>query len=392
MHARPGRKPEKRMSTVDEDTTASSEAAPEFIPGLQLNALFYGEVVKPLLAEAFPNLPYSAALIGYGSEVLGYDTARSTDHEWGPRMLLLLSEEDHTAHAADVTAMLSERLPPTFRGYSTHFGPPGPDGVQQPAASDGGPISHKILVYSPGPLLTHWLGVDPFGELSAIDWLLIPQQKLLEITAGRVYHDGLGVLEPVRSKLAWYPHDVWLYLMAAQWGRISQQEAFVGRAGEVGDELGSALVAADLVGDLMRLCSLIERRYAPYSKWFGTAFAALACAPRFLPLFQGALRAETWREREDFLASAYEIVAGMHNALGVTASVDPRTRPYHGRPFQVLHAERFCEAITAAITDPDMRALVDRAGLIGSIDQISDNVDAMSDPERYPKFRTLYEP
>lgn len=378
------------MSSVGDDISRGN-AAPAFIPGLQLNALFYGEVVKPLLAETFPNLRYSAALIGYGSEVLGYDTVRSTDHEWGPRMLLLLSEEDHAAHAEDVTSTLSERLPPTFRGYSTHFGPPGPDGVQQPAASAGGPIAHKIQVYAPRPLLTHALGVDPFGELTAVDWLLMPQQKLLEVTAGRVYHDGLGVLEPVRAKLAWYPHDVWLYLIAAQWQRISQQEAFVGRAGEVGDELGSALVAADLVRDLMRLCFLIERRYAPYSKWFGTAFAALECAPRLLPLLQRALQAESWREREEHLAPAHEIVAGMHNALGITAWVDPRTRPYHGRPFQVLHAERFAEATAAAITDPDLRALIDRAGLIGAIDQISDNVDAISDPERFPKLRPLYE-
>ncbi len=377
---------------VDEDAKSYRDAAmPEFIPGLQLNALFHAEVVAPLLADAFPSLPYSAALIGYGSEVLGYDTVRSTDHEWGPRMLILLSAEDHAAHAADVTVMLSQRLPPTFRGYSTHFGPPGPDGVQQPAASDGGPIAHKIQVHPPGPLLTHWLGVDPFGELTAVDWLLVPQQKLLEVTAGCVYHDGLGILEALRAKLAWYPHDVWLYLIAAQWQRISQQEAFVGRAGEVGDELGSALVAADLVRDLMRLCFLIERRYAPYSKWFGTAFVALACAPSLLRRFQRVLQAESWREREEHLAPAYEIVAGMHNALGITEWVDPRTRPYHGRPFQVLHAERFAEATAAAITDPDLRALIDCAGLIGAIDQISDNVDAISDPERFPRLRTLYE-
>ena len=85
---------------------------------------------------------------------------------------------------------------------------------------------------------------DPFGALTAVDWLLMPQQKLLEVTAGRVFHDGLGELEPVRAKLAYYPPDVWRYLLAAQWQRISQQEAFVGRAGEVGDDAGSALVAA----------------------------------------------------------------------------------------------------------------------------------------------------
>lgn len=111
-----------------------------------------------------------------------------------------------------------------------------------------------------------------------------------------------------------------------------------------------------------------------------------------MPLFQGVLRAVSWHEREEFLSPAYENVADMQNALGVCAWVDPRMRPYHGRPFQVLHAERFREAIATAITDPQVRDLVDRNLWIGAIDQFSDNVDVISDPERYARLRALYEP
>ena len=379
------------MTGSDSASPPSQSADPHFIPGLELSGAFYTEVVAPILAQAYPNLDYSAALIGYGSEVLGYDTARSTDHEWGPRMLLLVSDDDYAAHAEAIQAHLGQRLPPTFRGFSTHFGPPAPDGVQQPALHTSGPIMHKIPVYPLRGLLSHWLGADPFGELTAVDWLLMPQQKLLEVTAGRVFHDGLGELEPVRATLAWYPPDVWRYLLAAQWTRISQQEAFVGRAGEVGDELGSALVAAALVRDLMVLCFLCERRYAPYSKWFGTAFAELTCAPRLLPRFQQVLRAGSWQERDAALAAAFELIAALHNELGITEPVDPHVRFYHGgRPFQVIHAERFAEAIVATIEDPQVRVIVQRAGLIGSVDQISDNVDVLSNPERVAMLRALY--
>ena len=116
------------------------------------------------------------------------------------------------------------------------------------------------------------LGVDADAPLNAVDWLLMPQQRLLGVTSGAVFHDGLQALIPLREKLAFYPQDVWLYLLAAQWTRISQEEAFVGRCGDLGDELGSQVIAARLVRDLMRLCFLMERRYAPYSKWLGTAF------------------------------------------------------------------------------------------------------------------------
>lgn len=60
---------------------------PAFIPGLQFSELFYQEAVKPILEVVFPQLAYSAALIGPGSEVLGYDTPQLMDQNWGPKAL-----------------------------------------------------------------------------------------------------------------------------------------------------------------------------------------------------------------------------------------------------------------------------------------------------------------
>lgn len=54
-----------------------------FVNGLVLNQLFYEQIVAPLLELHFPDLKYSAALIGWGSDVLGYDDFQSTDHNWG---------------------------------------------------------------------------------------------------------------------------------------------------------------------------------------------------------------------------------------------------------------------------------------------------------------------
>lgn len=59
---------------------------PSFIPAAELSAAFYAEVVRPLLDRR----PHSAALLGWGSDVLVYDTERSTDHGWGPRLTVFL--------------------------------------------------------------------------------------------------------------------------------------------------------------------------------------------------------------------------------------------------------------------------------------------------------------
>ena len=70
-----------------------------FLPGLALCAVFYRDAVRPLLDQAYPGLPHAAARIGPGSDVLGYDSARSTDHDWGPRLTLFLTPADAARHA-----------------------------------------------------------------------------------------------------------------------------------------------------------------------------------------------------------------------------------------------------------------------------------------------------
>src|SRR5207237_133961 len=148
------------------------------------------------------------------------------------------------------------------------------------------PIKHRVRVTTARRFFERTLRLDPLREtpLTPIEWLTISEQSLRHITNGKVFRDDLHELEPARHKLEWYPRDVWLYVLAAQWRRIGQEEAFVGRCAEVGDELGSRIVAARLAREIMHLCMLMERQYAPYSKWFGSAFARLTCAPVLTPL------------------------------------------------------------------------------------------------------------
>lgn len=357
----------------------------KFIKGLELSELFYTEAVKPLLAQQFPDIVYSAALLGLGSEVLGFDTPQSMDHDWGPKLMLFLGEADHDAWRDEIDRVLRQQLPAEIHGYPTNFGRHG-DGTTVMQANSGGPIDHGVLLLTVDCFFCYVLGFDPTGRIRSMDWVRVPQNHLLMLTAGRVFHDGLGQLKPLRAKLAYYPHDVWLYLLAAQWRRIAQEEAFMGRCGQVGDELGSRLIAARLVRDLMRLCFLMERRYAPFIKWFGSAFAQLECAAELLPLFSQVLRADSWQERQAHLAIAYEFVAQKHNSLGITDPLATEVSQYHGRPFLVIHADRFVDTLRAEIKSEEVLALPEH---LGSVDQFLDSTDALGYLDR---LDVLYDP
>lgn len=120
-----------------------------------------------------------------------------------------------------------------------------------------------------------------------------------------------------RIALRWYPDDLWRYVLAAGWLRIDQEEPFVGRTGSTGDDLGSRVIPGRIVRDQMRLTFLVERRWAPYSKWLGRAFSELSLAPRLTPLLEAALRADHWRERETNLCAASSILVDATNGLGL---------------------------------------------------------------------------
>ena len=83
----------------------------QFMKGMELSKVFYEEAVRPILESHFPELTYSAGLLGWGSDVLGFDTEQSMDHGWGPRLLLFLSDLDHATHAETHSVRLRPRHP-----------------------------------------------------------------------------------------------------------------------------------------------------------------------------------------------------------------------------------------------------------------------------------------
>jgi hypothetical protein len=327
---------------------------PRFLPGLKLSKLYYTQAVAPILERRFPHLRYSAGLLGTGSEILGYDTPQSTDHNWGLRLFIFLSDHDFEDKKHEIDNELRKELPLTFMGFPTSFGPPNDTGVrmQDFSAQRRGNINHYITFLTVGS----FLGPLAHKKVSTATWLGLPQQRLLEITRGRIFHDGLGIKAKIR-RFRYYPTDIWLSKLASQWQKISEEEAFVARASSVGDELGSRIIASRIIEELMMLCFLMEKRYAPYSKWFGRAFSELPIARKLTPIFTNVLKADSITEREQYLSEAYHIVAKKHNSLHITKPLPAAASKFWDRPYLVIHGGRFRAEIRKRIRSEEIRKL-----------------------------------
>jgi hypothetical protein len=141
---------------------------PVFVSGLDLSRRFFQEVVRPLLSSAFPTVRYAAALLGPGSEVLGFDTEMSVDHDWGPRLFVFLAEADAERGEA-IGNLLSQRLPQTFAGYPVSFPTPvAPRTViERMIRPLTGPVKHRVIPITVRNFVRVQLGYDLAQSLEA---------------------------------------------------------------------------------------------------------------------------------------------------------------------------------------------------------------------------------
>ena len=328
-------------------------AAARFMPGLELSGRFFREAVEPVVDELAPALRYGAALIGDGSDVLGYDDAVSTDHDWGPRVLLFLPDADFAACARELVDGLERRLPPTFEGWPTaFFDQDRMVGFDLPARAAGS-AAHGVEVHVLESWAARQLGLQhPGRDPSPAEWLKMDEQSLLTVTAGAVFRDDLGALTALRERFAFYPEDVRLARMAELWDAVADQMPFVGRAGHVGDDPGSRILCAHLGEHAIRLSFLICRRYAPYPKWLGTAWARLPAARAIQPHLSAALAASSWEARDAATAAIFKAVALAQVRVGVPGAVRPVLKSYFSRPYTVINAGEIAAGLRSAIGGP----------------------------------------
>lgn len=347
----------------------------DFIQGLQLSELFYTEIVKQIIETQYPDMRYASALIGPGSEVLGFDDIISTDHHWGPRVQIFLSDIKFEEISEELKELLREKLPYTFHGYSTHWSEPDPNDSMnqflQPKSE--GKINHRVEITTVTRFIKRHLDIVS-TEISEKEWLVIPEHLLLEFTSGKVFFDSLGELTKTRKNLEYYPENVWKFKILSLWEYIAQEVAFVGRTGIIGDEIGSRLETARLVRYIIKMSYTMDKKYTPYQKWLGTGFKQLSLSVKLEKVILKTLKTENWNEREKLLCQAYKVLIEKQNELELTEKIEIKPQPYFNRPQVVINISKITKILSKTIKKP-LKSLYSP---IGGVDNFIDETNILS--------------
>lgn len=329
--------------------------------GITLSRCYFEGVIAPLLKQHAPDVRYAAARVGPGSDVLGLDDAMSRDHDWGLRLQLFV----HDLQRPSVLSLLARKSPRQFRGLPVRFG------------FSADPIERlRVDVMSVSAFAEHHLGFDPRGEpATVLDWLSLTGQSVLEVVSGAVFEDQVGELTRLREALAWYPDDVWRYVVACDWQRIDQELPLMGRAGDRGDELGSRVIAARLVDSAVHLGFMLAREWPPYSKWRGTAFAGLPGCFDIAADLARVLDARHWQDRQTGLSAALAGLLRLQEEAGLPVPTSA-VEPFWNRPYTHLSRD-LVPAVLGAISSPQVRALPPG---VGSVEQQTDTVNVLVEP------------
>ena len=224
--------------------------------GLELSEKYYRTFGENMIREQFPEWEgqIAAGLTGSGSECYGYDDEVSADHDFGPEFCLFLPEEGILDRR---TAFLLERayakLPAEFGGYTRQkMGPAG---------------GQRHGVFRRKEYFREKLGCVP-EEMTAEDWLRLPDWALAEAVNGKIFRDDAGEMIRSREILRNMPEDIRRKRLAGHLLMMAQSGQYNYRRCLKHGENGAAQLAAyEFTEHAMSTAFLLEKKTKPYYKW-----------------------------------------------------------------------------------------------------------------------------
>ena len=278
---------------------------------VDVSRTFFNEVVKPILEREFPAETARTAfgVFGYGSEALRLDDEYSRDHHWGLRIDALMPDDVFTNRHEEIMAVVSRNLPDSYQGHSLREG--------HLAGAGLAPDSLTAL-------LQRTIGLDHAPQ-SHLEWLNIPEEDIIHLINGEVWHDPAGEFSAIRQTFqGYYPEPVRLRRIAHWCRYFSGMGTYaLKRAILRHNEFYATTRFANAIRWGIQLAFLLDKQYFPYDKWL---MAYLERLPRLadplLPLVQEAVKLTTGWERK------LELLHRMADIIDQTLVADGIIKPH----------------------------------------------------------------
>jgi hypothetical protein len=287
-------------------------------PIIEVSRTFFRKIVLPILEREFPEETAQTAfgLFGYGSEALGLDDAYSRDHHFGLRIDALMPDALFQSRAQAMMHAVTVNLPSHYEGYSLR---------------EGHLAGAGLALDSREAFLRRTIGMDHIPQ-TYTEWLRLPEEDILHIINGEVWHDAAGDFTAIRSALRdYYPEPV-RRRRIAHWCRyFSGMGTYaLKRALLRNDTFYATTRFANALRWGIQLAFLLDRCYFPYDKWLMVYFDRL---PRLntplRPLIEEAIELSTpWERKLDLLHAISEVLDATLVADGL---IQPHP-PFAGSP------------------------------------------------------------
>jgi hypothetical protein len=223
--------------------------------GLELSRRYWEEMCRPVIEAQYPDKinRLAAGLIGDGSECYGFDDEISQDHDFGPRIMIWLTDKDYSEFGAGLQKLIGT-ITKDFLGYH---------GVNTSLYGEG-----REGVFTVGSFYRRFIGLEHPPENIA-QWRLIPEVNLSIATNGEVFYDGPGEFTRFRDMLSGgYPKDLRLKKIAARCMTAAQSGQYnYPRSIKRGEAVGAFMAASEFINSAISLIYLLNNKYKPFYKW-----------------------------------------------------------------------------------------------------------------------------
>ena len=276
--------------------------------GLELSKQYYEAYGRQMLSR-FPELEneYAVGLVGRGSECFGFDDEISKDHDYGPSFCIWLKKEIYERYGNRLQAAYDE-MPREFMGFPARI-------MEETGHGRVGVLCIEDFYFG-------LLGIDDVPQTNS-EWLRLEDENLATATNGEVFEDRLGLFSRIREGLlSYYPEDVRLKKIAARMAKAARagQYNYV-RAMRRGERVAAELFLHEFIKEIMELVYLLNRRYAPFTKWMHKGMEDLPTCSEIgdmINLFYQVKEPENALERTLIVEAICNIVVQELQAQGLT--------------------------------------------------------------------------